>query len=102
MKVLVQFDPAYAGPPSDAVWLIAGPENRSWFVQHRETIDASSAIFDEEAEPLQIIWHVFGHHPDWTEITVCGAAPTPEIEKSVEPDADIANRGVDGFKLARR
>jgi hypothetical protein len=101
MEVLVEFDPAYAGPASDAVWIIASPNNRSWFVRHAESIDPNSAVFDEDVTPMQVVWHVFDHHPDWTEIVVRGVALTHEIEEGIEADAVVASRDEDAFRLRR-
>jgi hypothetical protein len=101
MEVLVQFERAYAGRPSDAVWIVGTPENRTWFEQHVGSIDANSAVFDDNAAPLTVIGHVFDHHPDWTEIVVRGAALTAEIEQGVQPDAVVATRGFDEFRLTR-
>jgi len=101
MKVLVEFDRAYAGAPSDAVWIIATPENRLWFERNAGRIDANSAIFDEDATPLSVIWHVFDHHPDWTEIVVRGAALNDETEVGIQPDAVIASRSAGEFRLTR-
>ena len=102
MEVLVQFDRAYAGPPSEAVWLVRTLENGLWFEQHVGGIDANSALFDENTTPLAVIWHVFDHHPDWTEIVVSGAALTPEIQAAVEPDGVIVSADDDSFRLRRR
>ena len=102
MKVLVEFGRYYDGPPSEAVWIIASPANRSWFQRHAGTIDGNSAIFDDDVEPLTLIWHVFAHHPDWTEITVRSAILTPEIEEGIAPDAVVANSDKNGFHLRRR
>lgn len=102
MQVRVILDEAYSGPASDAVWIIDTPTNRSWFEQHTDDIDPNSAIFGQNVSLLTVIWHVFDHHPDWTEIVVSGAPLTPAIKQAVEPDAFIANEGSDEFKLARR
>ena len=102
MKVLIEFDRAYAGPPSEAVWIVASSKNRSWFEQHAIEIDSNSAIFDEDVEPLTVIWHVFEHHPDWTEIVVRNARLTSQIEEGILPNAVVAGREEDGFRLRRR
>jgi hypothetical protein len=101
MEVLIEFHPAYAGPTSDAVWIIASAKNRSWFERHVESIDPNSAVFDKNVSPLQVLWHVFEHHPDWTEIVLRGAALTPEIEEGIEADAVVASKEKDGFRLRR-
>jgi len=101
MEILVEFDRAYAGGPSEAVWIVGTPENRLWFERHTEGIDANSAIFDEDAAALTIIWHVFDHHPDWTEILVRGTPLNTEIEDGVRPDAVVASRSANEFRLRR-
>lgn len=54
----------------------ATPKNRSWFEQEVASIDQNSAVFDEDAVPLTVIWRIFDHHPDWTQITVRGVDAT--------------------------
>jgi hypothetical protein len=102
MEVLAEFNPAYSGPPSEAVWIIGTPSNRAWFEVHAESIDSNSATFDDDVPPVTVISHVFAHHPDWTEIVVRGAALTGEIEDSIAADADVACREDDSFRLRRR
>ena len=101
MDVLVEFNPAYDGHASDAVWIIASPHNRSWFERHVGSIDPNSAVFDEDVTPIGVIWHVFDHHPDWTEIVVRGAALTSEIEEGIGAGAVVASSEGDGFRLRR-
>lgn len=99
--MLVQFDRAHAGCPPDAIWLIDSPENRQWIHKHAQSIDINSAIFDEDADPLTVVWNVIDHHPDWSTIVVRGASLTPEMERAVAGDAVIANRSNDEVRLRR-
>jgi hypothetical protein len=101
MEVLIQFEPAFAGTPTDAVWISDTRANRTWFERQAGRIDANSALFDPGSDPLTIIWHIFDHHPDWSAIVVRGTALTPEIERSVKPDASAVEAGPDGFRLVR-
>ena len=101
MEVMLQFEPAFAGTPSDAVWISDTPENRTWFEMQVGRIDANSALFDPGSDPLTIIWQIFDHHPNWSEIIVHGTALTPEIERSVQPDASAVEAGPNGFRLVR-
>jgi hypothetical protein len=101
MQVLVAFDPAYAGPPSKAVWIIDTPKNRAWFEHQAGRVDANSAIFDDNMPPLAIIWNVLDHHPNWSEIVVRGAPLTSEIEQAVCHDGIVASRGNNEFRLTK-
>lgn len=101
MQVLVAFDPAYAGPSSEAIWVIDTPENRAWFEHQSARLDANSAIFENDVPPLAIIWNVLDHHPQWSEIVVKGAPLTPEIEQAVRFDGIVASRGNNEFRLTK-
>ncbi len=101
MNVLVVFEPAYAGSPSDAVWITDSPNNRAWFEQHSTTIDRNSAVFDPGSDPLNILWNVFEHHPAWTEIEVRGERMTHEIASGVADEASIQSETPNGFSLKR-
>ena len=101
MKVLVEFGSYPEGPLPEAVWIIDTPENRTWFERQVDHIDANSAVFRDDSDPLSIIWNVFEHHPTWTEVEVQGAALTPEIELDVKPEAYCQRLTGDGFKLRR-
>ncbi len=102
MEVLVQFGSPYAGQPSQAVWIIDTPENRAWFEKQVGHIDQNSAVFNETNDPLTIIWQVFDHHPDWTEIMVKGATLTAEIRQDLAADVEVIDAGTDEFRLRRR
>ena len=101
MRVLVTFDPAYSGPPADAVWIVDTPDNRVWFEQQATGIDANSALFDGKVSPLTTIWNVFDHHPQWTEVIIAGAPLTPEVEEAVRSDAYATRLGTHEFRLTR-
>ena len=101
MNVLVVFERAYAGSPSDAVWIIDSPENRAWFEGHATSIDQNSAVFNPASDPLNILWNVFEHHPAWAEIIVRGERMTSEIASGVADEASIKGETHDGFSLNR-
>ena len=100
MRVLVIFQPEFRGDPLDAVWIIDTPQNRAWFEQQGELIDGNSAVF-RPADPSEILWHVFEHHPAWTEVVVRGAELNPDLASSLEPDAVVREKTQDGFTLTR-
>jgi hypothetical protein len=102
MEVLVQFGSPYAGPLSDAVWIVDTPENRTWFEQHVKGIDPNSAVFNEANDPLTILWHVFDHHPGWTEIIVKGVTLTAAIQQELAADAIAFDTRPNEFRLTRR
>lgn len=101
MRVLVLFEPAFSGDPLDAVWIIDSPHNRTWFQSHVERIDPNSAMFNAASEPLDILEHVFEHHPTWTEIVVRGTDLTADLADSLRPEAVVRAVEPNGFKLAR-
>jgi hypothetical protein len=101
MKVLIVFEPAYAGKPCDAVWIVDSPENRAWFERHSADIDHNSAVFNPASDPLNILWNVFEHHPTWTEVTVSGKRMTSEIASGVADEASIQSETGEGFCLKR-
>lgn len=98
---MVVFEPAYAGSPCDAVWIVDSPENRVWFEQHSMHIDQNSAVFNPASDPLNILWNVFEHHPAWTEINVKGERMTREIASGVADEASIQSETREGFSLKR-
>jgi hypothetical protein len=102
MKVLVTFEPEFTGEPLDAVWIIDSPPNREWFGSQVGGIDANSAVFNGESDPVNILWNVFEHHPAWSEIRVKGTELTPELVREVEPEAIVRDKDTDGFTLVRR
>jgi hypothetical protein len=101
MNVLVVFEPAYAGSPSDAVWIVDSPENRAWFERHSMHVDQNSAVFNPASDPLNILWNVFEHHPTWTEIDVRGERMTRELASAVADEASIQSETHKGFGLKR-
>lgn len=101
MNVLVVFEPAYAGSPCDAVWIVDSPENRAWFERHSMHIDQNSAVFNPASAPLNILWNVLEHHPAWTEINVTGEQMTREIASGIADEASILNETREGFSLKR-
>jgi len=101
MKVLVVFDPAFSGDPTDAVWISDSPQNRAWFGSHAKHIDANSAVFTPASDPLDIIEYVFQHHPTWTEIEVRGVQMTDELGDNLKSEAVVREQSGGGFKLRR-
>ena len=101
MRVLVVFEPAFTGDPLDAVWIIDTPQNRAWYEKQLERIDGNSAVFTPANDPVDILWHVFEHHPRWTEIVVRGAELASDLAKGVKPEAVVRAQGADEFTLAR-
>ena len=101
MKVLIVFEPSYAGSAMDAVWIIDSPSNRAWFQSHSTRIDHNSAVFNAASDALNILWTVFEHHPAWTEIVVRGEPVTVEIASDMVGVASIHGETRDGFSLKR-
>ena len=101
MKVLVAFERAYAGPLPDAIWLIETPDNRRWFELNIAEMDANSALFAKDADPLAIVWNVLDHHPDWTEVHVRGASLTDEMKASVQGIAKVFATSPGKFEFHR-
>lgn len=101
MKVLIVFEPAYVGSPSDAVWIVDSSENRTWFERHSLFIDQNSAVFSPACDPLNILWNVFEHHPAWTEIDVRGERMTREIASGIAGEAALQSETREGFSLKR-
>lgn len=101
MKVSVIFDPAYVGGASDAVWIIDSPENRGWFERQAGIIDPNSAVF-QPSDPIAIIWNIFEHHPNWTEIAVTGEQVEADIKSALAGDAIVTARTASGCLLKRR
>lgn len=100
MKVLVVFDPFYTGDVADAVWIIESAVNRKWFHEHAQSIDRNSAVFNSDSDLLTILWHVFQHHPTWTDVIVQGRPLTDADAADIALDA-TATITNDGFRLAR-
>ena len=100
MRVLVVFEPVFRGDPLDAVWIIDTPQNRAWYDEQVEQIDGNSAVFRPQ-DPLDVLWHVFEHHPTWAEIVVRGAELSADLAEGLKPDAVVHDHGADGFTLSR-
>ena len=101
MRVLVIFEQAFTGDPLDAVWIIDSPHNRLWNAEHVEGIDPNSAVFNPASDPLNILWSIFEHHPDWTEIVVRGVELTVHLAEGVESEAVVCEREANQFRLSR-
>lgn len=101
MRILVEFGDFCGDQVVDAAWLINSPKNIIWLQNHANELDSNSACFDEGMLPLTAIWHVFDHHPDWTEIIIRGVVVTSEIEEGIKPDAIVLSRLSNEFQLVR-
>ena len=101
MRVLVVFEQSFRGDPLDAVWIIDSPQNRAWYKQQVGRIDGNSAVFTPANDPVDILWHVFEHHPKWTEVVVKGAELTTDLAEALKPEAVIRRLGADEFRLER-
>lgn len=82
MDIQAIFDKAYTGQPSDGVWIIDSPSNRTWFEAAKASLAPNSGLFlaerylsDEDAL-CYVIWSIFEHFPDWRSIFVVGLPPT--------------------------
>lgn len=84
----------------DAVWIIDTPQNRAWYKRQVDRIDGNSAVFQSQ-DPLDILRHVFEHHPEWTEIVVRGAELSADLAAGLKPDAVVREHDADGFSLSR-
>lgn len=101
MRVLVVFEQAFRGDPLDAVWIIDTPHNRLWYDQQAGRIDGNSAVFTPSNDAVDILWHVFEHHPNWTEVVVKGAELTTDLAEALKPEAVVRAQSAHEFRLER-
>jgi hypothetical protein len=101
MDVLIEFCRLPPESALEAVWIIDSVENRRWFETLAGQIDPNSAVFSEDSHPLTILWNVFEHHPNWTEIVVHGEGLSSEIMDGISSEAVADNVAPDQFVVRR-
>lgn len=94
MDIEAIFDPAFSGPPGEAVWIVDSAANRAWFEAAMPTLHPDSAIFslrpDQSPDDAirQTTWNVQEHFPQWRRIVFTGLAPGARVP------AALADEGV--------
>ncbi len=105
MDVKIIFDEAFSGEVDGAVWIIDTPSNRRWYAAGHGACPGS-AIFQTDRYPIRddavirMIWNAQEHNPDWTALTVIGAALTHRISDKVGGDGRLTEETA-GFTLSR-
>lgn len=105
MEISIIFDTAFRGEAAGAVWIVESAENRQWFEQ-QPALDEWSAVFTPEGGAigrdaiLRSIWNVQEHYPEWSRISVLGAALTDELSTDLLDEGAVFETE-QGFSLAR-
>jgi len=105
MNVKIIFEETFSGEADGAVWITDTPSNRRWYAAGHGG-HPGRAIFQTDRYPtrddavIHMIWNAQEHNPNWTAITVIGAALTHRVSDDVGGEGQLI-QGTAGFTLIR-